>query len=1692
MNNFTQNIFTSSRNSFKKMVALCGFFFMSGLSFGQTTIASEGFNNTSTLFTLSGGAYYTGNSATGDRPASSPLAVEGTHSYGLNATSSTTATSTMTTIDINTSAYTGISTTFRLGAFSISSTGNGMDGTDIVAVSISPDGGTNYYSTVRVLGNGNAYWSYSAGTGIALTTYDGNATPVDFAPTAGGNRTTDGYSTVTITNLPAVTNLRIRITLTNNATAERWLVDDFKVSGTLATVAPTVSTTTASSITTSSATSGGNVTSDGGAALTARGVAFGMSANPLTGTSDGTDTGIFSSNLTGLLPNTQYFYRAFATNSVNTSYGAELSFYTLANTPGVLNVSNAQVSTLDITVNSTTQNSNSVATEYAIHETTTNQFVQADGTLGATALWQTENAWSTITITGLTQNTTYTFETKARNQELLETVYSNTTSGTTLADQTTDWSILQSPTSQIITEGTTFNVYSQAYKVGLTEAAGQAPGLSAWVGYSSSNSNPNGTGWTWVSASFNSQIGNNDEFVGSLGLGLTSGTYYYASRFQIGSGSFTYGGTNGIWNNDNAILTVNVDLVDYCNVAPSGINNSEEGTLYSLYSDVYEPGITPGAGQGAGITAFIGYSSTNNDPSVSSGWTWVAATYNSESGNNDVYKIDLPSNLALGTYYFASRYQKIGSSEFRYGGTNGLWNNDNGVLNVVSNLVDYCNIQFPLSGSITQGDAYTVYAQVYEPGITPGSGQGAGITAQVGYSTLNSTPDNTWTWLTTTYQTTETGNNDEYFVDLSTGLAPGTYYYASRFQKTGSTQFQYGGTNGIWNNDNGVLTVNQATPVVTAGSPSGSVGAVFNYTILATNSPTSYTVVSGTLPLGLTLDTTTGVISGTPTSVSITSVDVTATNSGGTSTVATLNFSISQGNQTITFGSLTPKVIDDASFTLNATASSGLTVTYASSNTSVASVSGNTVTIVGAGSTIITASQAGDSNYLAANDVDQTLVVNYPVIAGWDFTGVGSTTNTTLASTTLDSGLIATSITRGAGATWSTGGNSWRTTGFQNNGISTANTDYFQITIQASTGKTVSLSTIDANFAGTGSFANAPGVSSQFAYSLDGTTFNLIGSPIITIGTPVSMPQIDISGVTALQNVPSGTTITLRYYASGQTSTGGWGFNSPSAGTNGLAISGLTSVVSTTWNGTSWTNGLPNASLEAIIDATYNTNVGGVQGPFTAKKLTVTTNGNLTINSGTNITVQNEVINNGTLTVESNANLVQENNVANTGNIIVKRNTNPLMRFDYVMWSTPVDGTQKLLDFSPLTSVSPTIRFYNYDSANNVYTSVLSPSTTEFVNATGYLIRLPFNHPTAPVAWTGTFSGVPNNGPISLESLTSGLYYATGNPYPSTIDADDFILTNGLTDALYFWRKTNGASGSAYATYTLAGGTAPSPGTLASPSSAIPNGTIQVGQGFIAKATSTSLAFDNTMRSTPNNDNQTFRSASSELPSTVERNRFWLNLSDATQTIGQTMVSYMTGATNGLDAQIDGKYINDSATALTSLIEGQEFAIQGKTLPFTASDVVPLGFKTETAGDYSISIFDKDGLFANNGQIIYLRDNLLNSVQNLNSGAYNFTSQAGVFNGRFDVIYQNALSTDVVDFTSNNVSIYNQNNVLNINSGNNTMSTVKVYDVLGRLLAQSNKINASQTQINIPATNQALIVQITSSEGIVVVKKVAN
>lgn len=199
------------------------FMLLTKTGWGQTTIVTDGFDNGSTLFTFSGGiySYYQGNSSTSDRPVSSPFVFDGTHSLGVN-----NSTVTLTSMDVNTTGYSNIQMILKIAAFSKNSSTNGLDADDYIRIEISPDGGTNYYNTIEIHGNSDAYWAYSTGTGNAITPY---GTYANFAPIGGGNRTTDGYSNVTITNIPTTSNLKIKITISNNNLNELWIVDAFRI-----------------------------------------------------------------------------------------------------------------------------------------------------------------------------------------------------------------------------------------------------------------------------------------------------------------------------------------------------------------------------------------------------------------------------------------------------------------------------------------------------------------------------------------------------------------------------------------------------------------------------------------------------------------------------------------------------------------------------------------------------------------------------------------------------------------------------------------------------------------------------------------------------------------------------------------------------------------------------------------------------------------------------------------------------------------------------------------------------------------------------------------------------------------------------------------------------------------------------------------------------------------------------------------------------------------------------------------------------------------------------------------------------------------------------------------------------------------------------------------------------------------------
>ena len=181
-----------------------------------------------------------------------------------------------------------------------------------------------------------------------------------------------------------------------------------------------LTTTAVNPITNTTAVTGGNITTATDDAVIARGVVWSTSASPtvdlLTKTNDGTGTGTFTSNISGLTASTTYFVRAYATNSNGTSYGAQISFNTLR-MPTLAVTSNAisiTYSTALVGGNIITENGFAVTERGFVWATTANPTTASTGKLVVSG---TSIGSYTGTITGLTNSTLYYVRSYAINAQ---------------------------------------------------------------------------------------------------------------------------------------------------------------------------------------------------------------------------------------------------------------------------------------------------------------------------------------------------------------------------------------------------------------------------------------------------------------------------------------------------------------------------------------------------------------------------------------------------------------------------------------------------------------------------------------------------------------------------------------------------------------------------------------------------------------------------------------------------------------------------------------------------------------------------------------------------------------------------------------------------------------------------------------------------------------------------------------------------------------------------------------------------------------------------------------------------------------------------------------------------------------------------------------------------------------------------
>ncbi len=568
--------------------------------------------------------------------------------------------------------------------------------------------------------------------------------------------------------------------------------------------------------------------------------------------------------------------------------------------------------------------------------------------------------------------------------------------------------------------------------------------------------------------------------------------------------------------------------------------------------------------------------------------------------------------------------------------------------------------------------------------------------------------------------------------------------------------------------------------------------------------------------------------------------------------------------------------------------------------------------------------------------------------------------------------------------------------------------------------------------------------------------------------------------------------------------------------------------VSTNWNtAANWSPaGVPNSSDCVVIPVTPNNPIiSGNSFNGLAGNITVKNGATLTIQTANSLTVTDwvKVEPTGNFTIENNSSLLQVNNASNTGNITYKRTAQNIRNLDYVYWSSPVSGFNINSLVSPLVSGpiytwNPTVANTNGGQGNwqGAAGSIMSA-------AKGYIARGPSTFTSVGANLNASFIGVPNNGiitsPISRGSDTNTAYHLglngteinnfsdnanlIGNPYPSSIRASQFLFSNNskIEGNIRLW--THGTlpsqiaspfydtfvynyTANDYFTYNFTGASCcPAAGA---------DLFIGAGQGFFVQmkdgpAASDQVTFTNSMRNYAYSNSNFYRPGENAIDvETIQRNRIWVDLLDATAHSDRTLVGYIEGASQEADSFFDCKTITTNALSVYSMIGDEPYIIQGRALPFEVTDEIPLGMHLPATGNYSLAIAGVDNLF--NTQNIYVKDTALQLIHDLKTTPYQFTAEAGNCNNRFKLVFTNgALGSSPFEL-GNTISVSTAE-AIQINSSTEFIDSVVVYDVLGRKLAYNKQVNARQLIIsNIQKSNTALLVAITTQSGARITKKI--
>lgn len=330
--------------------------------------------------------------------------------------------------------------------------------------------------------------------------------------------------------------------------------------------------------------------------------------------------------------------------------------------------------------------------------------------------------------------------------------------------------------------------------------------------------------WRTASTQDNNSINGNPLYVSSSNLKPFNTSPLISTGTPVAgiTTDFEGGARNGTAPNIGAYETTQTPVtVDFCNLQ-TGNTTIREGQAPVFYARVFKDGVTNAAGQGAGIECWIGYNTSNTDPST---WSnWIQASYTGDAETRDEYMATLPSSLTPGTYRIASRFFITNSMGYQYGGYSadggGFWDNVNNIsseLTINDNSVTFANVvNSPVNVKLGVNKQFV--ARYYLQDVTSQSSACSAVQVWIGYNSSNTNPSGWSNWVLASYSG-QSGGNHEYVASFGSTFNVGTYYYASRI-KLNEDGYVYGGYSsgggGIYNgtsNVNGQISVNAELPL---------------------------------------------------------------------------------------------------------------------------------------------------------------------------------------------------------------------------------------------------------------------------------------------------------------------------------------------------------------------------------------------------------------------------------------------------------------------------------------------------------------------------------------------------------------------------------------------------------------------------------------------------------------------------------------------------------------------------------------------------------------------------------------------------------------------------------------------------------------------------------------------------------------